>query len=66
MRHGEMAVVAPFRYAILLWAVLIQVTVFGVAPDAATLVGGAILVATGLYTLYRERLRAAAVAAPRR
>lgn len=64
MRHGEMSVVAPFRYAIMLWAVIIQVTVFSVLPDALTLIGSAILVATGIYTLYRERkLKAAALAA---
>jgi S-adenosylmethionine uptake transporter len=55
MRNGELSVVGPFRYAILLWAVIIQVAVFGIWPDALTLVGGAILVATGLYMLYRER-----------
>ena len=55
MRHGEVAVVAPFRYAILLWAVLLQIAVFGIWPDSLTLVGSALLVATGLYTLYRER-----------
>ena len=55
MRSGEISVVAPFRYAILLWAVIIQVAVFSVWPDATTLIGSFILVATGLYTLYRER-----------
>jgi drug/metabolite transporter (DMT)-like permease len=55
MRHGEIAVVSPFRYAILLLAIVIQIVVFSVWPDALTLIGSAILVATGLYTLYRER-----------
>jgi drug/metabolite transporter (DMT)-like permease len=55
MRHGEMAVVSPFRYAILLLAIVIQILVFSVWPDVLTLSGSAILVATGLYTLYRER-----------
>ena len=55
MRHGEVAVVAPFRYAILLWAVALQIAIFGVWPDSLTLIGSALLVATGLYTLYRER-----------
>ena len=54
MRHGEIAAVAPFRYSILLWAVVLQITVFGVWPDSLTLIGSALLVATGLYTLYRE------------
>jgi drug/metabolite transporter (DMT)-like permease len=55
MRHGEVAVVAPFRYAILLWAVVLQIVIFGAWPDSLTLVGSALLVATGIYTLYRER-----------
>jgi drug/metabolite transporter (DMT)-like permease len=55
MRHGEIALVAPFRYTILLWAIIVQIVVFSVWPDALTLLGGAVLVATGLYTLYRER-----------
>ena len=56
MRHGLISVVAPFRYVFLIWAILIQVVVFAVWPDALTLLGSAILVATGLYTLYRERV----------
>jgi drug/metabolite transporter (DMT)-like permease len=55
MRHGEIAVVSPFRYSILLLAIVIQIAVFAVWPDTLTLTGSAILVATGLYTLYRER-----------
>jgi drug/metabolite transporter (DMT)-like permease len=74
MRHGELAVVSPFRYVLLLWAIIIQVMIFGVVPDALTLAGAAILVATGLYTLYREgkrgtrsaALSAVAVGAPSR
>jgi drug/metabolite transporter (DMT)-like permease len=56
MRHGDIAVVSPFRYTILLWALVLQVVVFGVMPDGLTLLGSAVLVATGLYTLYRERV----------
>ena len=55
MRHGEVAVVAPFRYVFLIWAILIQIGVFAVWPDRLTLIGSAILAATGLYTVYRER-----------
>jgi drug/metabolite transporter (DMT)-like permease len=57
MRHGEISVISPFRYAILLWAVVIQIVVFSIWPDALTLIGSAVLVATGIYTLYRERVR---------
>ncbi len=55
MRTGEVSYVAPFRYTILLWAIIIQIAVFGVLPDAPMLLGSFILVAMGLYTFYRER-----------
>ncbi len=55
MRHGEIAVISPFRYSVMLFAILVQILVFAVWPDALTLIGSAVLIATGLYTLYRER-----------
>lgn len=55
MRHGEIGFVSPFRYTILLWAILLGWIVFGDVPDAAMLIGSAIVVATGAYTFYRER-----------
>jgi drug/metabolite transporter (DMT)-like permease len=55
MRNGEVSVVAPFRYVILLWAIVAQILVFATWPDALMLIGSAVLVMTGLYTLYRER-----------
>jgi drug/metabolite transporter (DMT)-like permease len=58
MRTGEMATVAPFRYSLLIWAFLIGIVFFGERPDALTLVGAAIVVGTGLYTVQRERVRA--------
>ena len=57
MRHGDIHVVAPFRYTGLLWAVLLGLLFFGEFPDGLTLLGSAIIVATGLFTLYRERVR---------
>ncbi|MFW8635043.1 DMT family transporter [Cribrihabitans pelagius] len=55
MRAGEVAVVAPFRYSGLLWALLLGWAVFGDWPDALTLLGAAIVVAAGGFTFYRER-----------
>lgn len=55
MRHGAISVVAPFRYVFLVWAILIQIVVFATLPDPLTLIGSAVLVATGLYTVHRER-----------
>lgn len=54
MRVGEITFIAPFRYSGLIAALLIGLVVFGDWPDALTLLGAAIVVATGLFTLYRE------------
>jgi S-adenosylmethionine uptake transporter len=55
MRTGDIAVVTPFRYTGLVWALILGLLVFGDWPDAMTLTGAAIVVATGLFTLHRER-----------
>jgi drug/metabolite transporter (DMT)-like permease len=57
MRIGEIAFVSPFRYLILIWAILIGIFVFGDLPDGYTLLGSAIVVGTGIYTFYREQRR---------
>lgn len=55
MRVGEISAVGPFRDTIMLWAIILQFTIFGSWPDWLTLAGTAIVVATGVYTFYRER-----------
>ncbi len=54
MRVGEIAVVTPFRYSSLLMAILLGALLFGTVPNGVTLLGAAIVVATGVYTLLRE------------
>lgn len=54
MRIGEVSVITPFRYTRLLFALIIGWLVFSEPVDAATLIGGAVIVASGLYTLMRE------------
>lgn len=56
MRIGDIGFSAPFRYTSLLWALLIGFVVFGEWPDRLTLLGASIVVATGLFSLYRERV----------
>lgn len=53
MRVGEVSAIAPFRYAGLLWALVLGWLVFGDWPDNLTLLGAAIVVAAGLFTLRR-------------
>jgi len=55
MRIGEAAVVTPFRYTRLLFSIIAGVLVFNERPDALTLIGACLIIATGLYTVLRER-----------
>ena len=55
MRTGQIAVIAPFRYARLVFAMILAVAVFGERPDALTLIGSLIIVASGLYTVWQSR-----------
>jgi drug/metabolite transporter (DMT)-like permease len=57
LRSGDISAVAPFRYFALLWAMLLGYLVFGDAPDTAMVVGASIIVLSGLYAFYRERIR---------
>ncbi len=54
MRTGEIAYVVPYRYVSLLVAVALGAIFFGEIPDAWTIAGAAVIVATGLFSLYRE------------
>jgi drug/metabolite transporter (DMT)-like permease len=56
MRMGDISFVAPFRYTALLWAILLGVFMFGDFPDMPMIVGASIIIGSGLYTLYRERV----------
>jgi drug/metabolite transporter (DMT)-like permease len=55
MRHGDISVVAPFRYTVVVWAIMVGYAVWGEVPDGPMLIGTAVIIATGIYTLYRER-----------
>lgn len=57
MRGGEMSVIAPFRYAGLLFALVLGFIVWGDVPNAVAWAGIALLVAAGLYVLHSERSR---------
>ncbi|WP_298835586.1 DMT family transporter [uncultured Roseobacter sp.] len=55
MRIGDVSFVTPFRYSRIIFALAIGVGVFGEEPDTMTLAGATVIVASGLYTLWRER-----------
>jgi drug/metabolite transporter (DMT)-like permease len=58
MRAGDISAVAPFRYTALLWAILLGYILFSEVPDGPMIVGASMIVASGLYAFYRERVRA--------
>lgn len=55
MRVGDVGFVAPFRYSSLIWALGLGWAVFGDWPDRITMLGAALVVSAGLFTLLRER-----------
>jgi drug/metabolite transporter (DMT)-like permease len=54
LRFAPVPVVVPFDYAQLLWAVFLGWLLWDTHPAATTWIGAAVIVASGLYTLYRE------------
>jgi drug/metabolite transporter (DMT)-like permease len=53
-RSAPVAVVAPFEYTGLIWAVALGALVFGDVPPASFWLGAAIIIAAGLYTVRAE------------
>ncbi|MEM7711257.1 MAG: DMT family transporter [Pseudomonadota bacterium] len=53
-RLGDLSVVSSFRYSRMLFALIIGLLFFAESPDAATLIGAGVVIASGLYTLVRE------------
>jgi drug/metabolite transporter (DMT)-like permease len=56
-RGVDISVVSPFRYSLLLFALIAGFLVFGELPDAAAAAGAILIVASGLYVLHRETVR---------
>jgi drug/metabolite transporter (DMT)-like permease len=56
-RNAPATVLAPFAYTQIVWMVIAGYIVFGDWPGPSTLIGAAIVIASGLYILYRESVR---------
>ncbi len=56
-RYADASVLAPFSYTQLLWVSILGFVVFGEVPDVWTVTGAVFIVASGLYTAHRERVR---------
>jgi S-adenosylmethionine uptake transporter len=55
VRLGDLSFTAPFRYTILIFAIILQIVVFGDVPDTMTFIGSAIVGLAGMFALARER-----------
>lgn len=62
-RDVDLSVVTPFRYSYLLTSAVGGFLAFGEWPDSWTVVGAALIVASGIYTLHREAVRRRALTA---
>ncbi len=54
LRLGDLSGTAPFRYSIMVFAIISGVVVFREIPDGISILGMALIVVTGLYAAHRE------------
>ena len=54
MRNGQVSFVSPFRYTIMIWAILLGYFVWGDIPNNLTLLGISIVIGMGIFTFWRE------------
>lgn len=57
-RYGQASAVAPFEYTALAWGIGLDAAIWGIWPDAPTLLGASVVIAAGLYLIRHERLHA--------
>lgn len=57
LQLGDVSLVVPMDYTALLWATLFGFVVFGTLPVASTWLGAPVIVASGLYIVWREHRR---------
>jgi drug/metabolite transporter (DMT)-like permease len=61
LRLGDLTGTAPFRYSVMIFAILSGILVFGEYPDFTAMLGMVLIVISGLYAAHREALRARAL-----
>ena len=55
-KRAPVSIVAPFEYSSLFWGVLLDLAIWGELPGPIVFIGAAVIVASGLYLLQRERI----------
>jgi len=54
MRAGQVSFVSPFRYTIMIWAIILGYFIWGDIPNNLTLIGISIVIGMGIFTFWRE------------
>jgi drug/metabolite transporter (DMT)-like permease len=54
-QHAEASTIAPFEYSSMIWVVSIGYFVFGEMPTLNVAIGAAIVIASGIFVIFRER-----------
>ena len=53
-RFAAASTIAPFEYSSMLWALTVSLLIFGTWPSSVVLSGGGVVIAAGLFVIYRE------------
>ena len=56
LRLGELSAIMPFRYSRIVFLLILGALVFGERPTASMLVGAALILISGLYIMWREKV----------
>ena len=57
LQIAHAVVVSPLQYTLLIWVTIFGFIIWGILPDFWTFLGAGVIIATGLYSLHRERVR---------
>ena len=57
MRYGDVSFVSPFRYTLILWALLIGIFFFNETLDYLSFIGILLIMFSGIFVLYRKDLK---------
>ena len=57
LQIAHAVVVSPIQYTLLIWVTIFGFFIWGIIPDVWTFLGAGVIIATGLYSLHRERLK---------
>jgi len=53
-KYAPASIVSPFNYTGLIWATGLDIALWSKVPDWHVIIGGAVIVASGLFVFYRE------------